>query len=234
MASAPHRQSRSTDERVKQIARASLACFINAGYRLTQVAHVTERMGVSTGLIYRYVESKEALFHIAALEAASRLPDHFELPVRVSGLEQTVAAVRAIVDQDRAWPVLEAAVTGPAPADVKSEARDIAAELYDAVSERMQLIWLLDRCSHDIPALAEVFDSQIRNRYMGDLVDWVVRRKLIVTGSRAEAAAVARGVMEAVTWLARNRRRDRTAATISDDDARAAAVRIFANAFDHA
>jgi AcrR family transcriptional regulator len=220
-------------ERVRQIARAGLACFIDAGYRLTQIAHVTERMDVSIGLVYRYVESKEALFHIAALEAAGLLPDDLELPVKVSGLEQTAALLREAVDQARDWPVLQSALAAKWPADLKSEARAIAAELYDVVSDRAQLLWLLDRCSRDIPALAVIFDDQIRNRYMQDLVGWIVRRKLIATASPAETMAVARGAMEAVAWLARNRRGDRTAATITEDEARDAALRIFANAFDY-
>ncbi len=220
-------------DRIEQIATAALACFSTAGYRLTQVVHVTERLGVSAGSIYRYVESKEALFHIAALQAVGRPPDDFELPIKVSGLEQTVAVLRDVVAEDRAWPILEAAVSAPSPVDLKGEARAIAAELYAAVTARAPLILLLDRCSHELPELAEIFDVQIRNRYLDDLVTWVLRRRLLDPGGREEAAAVARGVMEAVTWLARNRPRDRTATTITDSQAQAAAVRIFANAFDY-
>jgi AcrR family transcriptional regulator len=220
-------------DRIRQIAAAALVCFSSAGYRLTQVVHVTERLGVSAGSIYRYVESKEALFHIAALEAVGRLPADLALPIKVSGFEATLAVLREVVAEDKAWPILESATSAPPPADLKGEARDIAAELYAAVTARAPLIRLLDRCSHELPELAEIFDVQIRTRYLDDLVAWVLGRHLIDSGDKDEAAAVARGVMEAVTWLARNRPRDRTATMISDSRARAAAVRIFANAFDY-
>jgi hypothetical protein len=49
---------------------------------------------------------------------------------------------------------------------------------------------------------------------------------------RRGAEAVARGAMEAVAWMAKNRPGDPTARHIGDDDARAAAVRIFTGAFD--
>lgn len=222
-----------TNARFRQIAAASLACFTEGGYRLTQVAHVTERLGVSVGLVYRYVESKEALFYVAALQAVDRLPDDLNLPVKVSGLHQTVAAIRKIVAEDDAWPILASARSRRAPSDVEAEARQIAEELYDAVTNREALIRLLDRCSHDIPELAEIFDRDIRNRYMSDLVQWIQRRGLLEPNAATDAEALGRGVMEAVTWMARNRRGDRTAAGISEARAREAAVRIFTSPFNY-
>jgi AcrR family transcriptional regulator len=217
--------------RTREIARAALAAFMQGGYRLTQIAHVSERLGVSVGSIYRYVESKEALFHIAALEALGRLPDALPLPVRVAGLRETVAVISEMAAEDPLWPTLRELVGRPPGDDVKAEAQAIAGELYDAMAARATFINLLDRCAQDIPELAEFFDQRIRRRLMADLVTWVVRRG-VAGGGRPEAEALARGAMEAIAWLAKNRPHDRTAGQISDAQARAAAVRIFAGAFD--
>jgi AcrR family transcriptional regulator len=226
------RERRQGAGRTREIAQAALAAFMQGGYRLTQIAHVAERLGVSVGSIYRTVESKEALFHIAALEALDRLPDDLPLPVKVAGSHETVAAISAMVAQDPLWPTLREIVGQHPTADVKAEARAIAGELYDVIAARAAFINLLDRCAQDIPELAEVFDQRIRRRLMSDLVTWVLRRGFATEGGRPEAEALARGAMEAVSWLAKNRPHDRTAAAIGNAQARAAAVRIFANAFD--
>jgi AcrR family transcriptional regulator len=231
MSQAPSPTISKTAGRTRGIARAALAAFIQGGYRLTQIAHVADRLGVSVGSLYRYVESKEALFHIAALEALDRLPDVLPLPFKVAGSQETVAVLTEMIADDPLWPTLRDIVGRPPGSEAKAEARAIAGELYDVMAARALFINLLDRCAQDIPELAEVFDQRIRRRLMGDLVTWVVRRG-VAGGGRSEAEALARGAMEAVAWLAKNRPGDRTAAAITDAQARAAAIRIFANAFD--
>ena len=216
----------------RDVARAALACFTEGGFRLTQIAHVSERIGVSVGSIYRFVESKEALFYIAALEAVDRLPDALPIPVKVAGLQDTVAAIGNLISRDRLWPVLKAAIRSGASGDAKAEAREVAAELYDAISARARLISLLDRCAGDIPELAELFDRQIRHRLMNDLVAWAKRRRSTPGERQADVEALTRGAMEAIAWLAKTRLHDRTASAITEDQARLAAIRIFANAFD--
>lgn len=218
--------------RLREIARAALAAFLLRGYRLTQIVHVSERLGVSVGAIYRWVESKEALFHVAALEALGRLPDDLPTPVRIQGLGASVAVICEMVAEDPLWPALREQVGRPPAADVKAEARAIAGELYDVMSTRAAFLNLLDSCAQDIPELAEFFEQRVRRRLTADLATWVLRRGLAADGGRPGAEALARGAMEGAAWLARRRPHDRTAAQIDDIQARAAAVRLFANAFD--
>ena len=45
--------------------------FIDKGYRRTQMADVTQAMGLSPGAVYRYVESKEALFDLIVRAGAA-------------------------------------------------------------------------------------------------------------------------------------------------------------------
>ncbi len=231
-ATAPAATRRRGVDRTQAVARAALECFSQGGFRLTQIADVIAQMGVSVGTIYRYVESKEALFHLAALEAVDALSEGLALPVKVVGPSDTAAALRALIATDRLWPMLQAAVTWPVPADPKAEALAIGVELYDAIAARAALILLLDRCAHDLPELTEVFDQQVRRRLMDDLETWVRRRDAVVGRTRPDVAALTRGAMESVAWLAKTRRRDPTAQAIAEDHARTAAARIFANAFD--
>jgi len=226
-------RGRKAGDRTQEVARAALAAFCSGGYRLTQIAHVSERLGVSVGSIYRTVESKEALFHLAILEATGALPAALELPLEVSGMRDSAEHLRRVATHDSLWSTLEEANAHPAPADVRAEAAAIAAQLYDSLSRRAAIIGLLDRCAHEIPELAQIFDAEVRGRLMQDLERWVVSRKLAGEVSPARAAALARGAMEAIAWLAKSRPGDPTAADMAEHDARAAAIRIFVGAFEY-
>jgi AcrR family transcriptional regulator len=219
------------EDRTRDVAQAALAAFRNRGYRLTQVADVSERLGLAVGTIYRTVESKEALFHLAVLEAAGRWPERLDLPIKVTGLNETLAVLRQVGEGKSLWPTLRGAAGRAAGGDARAEAPAIAGELYDTMARLAPLILLLDRCAHEVPELAVVFDEEVRRALVDDLTAWVRRRGLIAASDRATTEAVARGALEAVAWLAKNRPDDPTAASIDDAHARAAAVRIFANAF---
>jgi AcrR family transcriptional regulator len=231
-AAAPEPTRKGVD-RTREVARAALGAFCTGGYRLTQIAHVSERMGVSVGSIYRTVESKEALFHLAILEATEALPATLDLPLKVNGMRESAEHLRRVVALDRLWPTLQEANARAAPQDVRAEAAAIAAQLYESLTRRATIISLLDRCAHEIPELAQIFDAEVRGRLMQDLVTWVLDRKLAGDASPARAAALARGAMEAIAWMAKNRRGDPSAADMEEADARAAAIRIFVGAFDY-
>ncbi|MGH6955408.1 MAG: helix-turn-helix domain-containing protein, partial [Caulobacteraceae bacterium] len=183
---------------MRDVAAAALACFLERGYRLTQVSDVSARLGVSVGSLYRYVESKEALFHVAALEAAGELAEPEALPVKVSGHDETVAAIGEMAAGDELWSVLHGLLRAETPANVKEEAGAVGRALYDAIFARAILISLLDRCAHEIPALAVVFDENVRHRLVNDLTAWVIGRGFVGSGGKADAEALARGAMEAV------------------------------------
>jgi AcrR family transcriptional regulator len=219
-------------DRTREVARAAFGAFCDGGYRLTQIAHVSERLGVSVGTIYRYVDSKEALFHLAVLEALGEAPAALDAPLKVAGTAETARRLGEAIATDSLWGQLEQALAAPPPADVKAEARQIAEQLYESMSRHAPVILLLDRCAHEIPELAEIFDRQVRATLMRDLTAWVEKRGLAGETDTPSAAVLARGAMEAIAWLAKTRRGDPTAVWMTDDQARAAAVRIFVGAFN--
>jgi AcrR family transcriptional regulator len=223
-------RSRRGVDRTREVATAALAAFCDGGFRLTQIAHVAERLGISVGAIYRYVDSKEALFHLAVLEALGEAPETLDAPLQVTGIAESAQRLRAASAGDSLWSRLEAALASPAPADAAAEAREIAEQLYASLSLRAPVIRLLDRCAHEIPELAEIFDREVRATLMADLTAWVVKRGFADEAATPSAAVLARGALETIAWLAKTRRGDPTAAWMGEDDARAAAVRIFVNA----
>lgn len=209
-----------------QVAEAALECFMDAGYRLTQIADVAARLRISVGAIYRYVDGKETLFHVAALRAAGMVETPAKLPLEASAALDTGARLRVVIAHNARWPALQAAVV--APAVVEGDIVGIGAELYDLLATWAPLIVLMERCVRDRPDIAALFEAEMRGRYMGDLTAWARRFE---RPGLARADTLARGAMEAVSWLALRRPRDQTGRAIADDEARAAGVELFTSAF---
>ncbi len=61
----PTRRRRRKEARPGELIEAGLAEFAEKGFAATRLEDVARRAGVSKGTIYRYFESKEALFQAA-------------------------------------------------------------------------------------------------------------------------------------------------------------------------
>lgn len=216
----PRRATAPGASRLPDIADAALACFIDRGYRLTQVADVAERTGFSVGAVYRYVEGKEALLYVAVLAAGGAAIEGRELPLRNPAPGEIAAGARQMLASRATWSL------GASPGS-GSAVRQIAADLFDRLQDGADLILLLDRCSSDLPEFARIFDDELRVPFLRDLVDWT-REACGARPQAPELATIVRGAVEAVSWLAINRRRDRLGAAISVEEARNAAIDLFA------
>ena len=211
-----------------EIAEAALRCFTQRGYRLTQMSDVGAELGMSPTAAYRYVESKEALFHIAALHAAGIPLDDLPLPVVVEDLAATVESVAAIVRSWPRWPVLGKALSRRSVVrDPQREAEDVATELYDFLAGKRRVIVLFDRTANDIPSLKTAFAEEYRAPYLADIVAWFGKRSG-KPRSDVPTEALARGGIEAISWLAMRRRTDTAAHAITEAQARDAAARSLA------
>src|SRR3989442_6450216 len=106
----PKRQ-RST--RVVKLVETATHLFIDKGYRRTQMENITQEMGLSPGAIYRYVESKEALFDL--IVRAGAMPEHsfdnLELPVPTPKPGATVRFLRETLQREGRIQSLESALT---------------------------------------------------------------------------------------------------------------------------
>src|SRR5580693_1183723 len=83
-------------ERLLEVARVATEDFGRLGYRGTKTADVAARAGMSTGTLFTYVESKEALFHLVFLHwfgvATERPP---AVPVATPAPGETLALIQA-------------------------------------------------------------------------------------------------------------------------------------------
>jgi AcrR family transcriptional regulator len=211
--------ARRSERGLDEVVDAAAEVFARQGYRRTQMADVARELGVAAGTLYRYVESKEALFDLCVQRAflPSSAPPPAALPVATPGKEEVAAHVRqrfAAMGRHRA---LRAALERPAPADPAAEVAELVGELYAFLRDNRRGLRLLERSAADRPELAEVHFGRGRGRLIERWAAWIERR--IAEGvfrPVPDARVAARLVIETCAWFAWHRHGDPAPAEIDD------------------
>ncbi len=164
--------------RLEELLVCARRVFIEHGYRRTQIADVAEALGVAKGTVYRYVESKEALFYAALLYADRVAPyaSEVELPLGTPDLAAFERTVRERLREEAIPPALERALASRRVGDVRAELEAIVRELYGVSHRNRVTIKLVDRCARDHPELAKVFYAGGRVAQLDALVAYLEAR----------------------------------------------------------
>lgn len=140
--------------------------FVARGYRLTQMSDVATELGVAKGTLYRYVETKEALFDAAVrfADGQVQLPETASLPWKTPEAGSTVAYIRARLAAEARHLELTRVLSEPAgPTTTASEFADVIRDLFQRVSRHRRALKLVDRCALDHPELTSLWLQQGRN-----------------------------------------------------------------------
>jgi AcrR family transcriptional regulator len=195
------------------------------GYRRALLTDVAARLGLSHALLYRYVESKEALFELALVYAAD---PSAVTPDAVPGVPRPTPPAGRVLDLVKRWagdqarfPLLEAAEARDHAGDAAGELAGIIGECYEFVERNRLLLALIERSALDIPELHALYFTGFRRAYVGRLADYLQRR----TGTGElrpvpDAGVAARFIIESVAWFAWHRKGDPDSDTITDEQAR--------------
>lgn len=208
------------EERLVALAEAATAVFGRVGYRRARTADVAKEAGMSSGSLFNYVESKEALFHLVFLHGFGLLAGAvLELPLAAPADGETA---RLIEENLRGIPTpnLRAAMTRDRPVDVDLELRGIIEERY-AIQERLwPILAVVERCAVDLPTIEDFYFRRTRVGYFGRLTKYLERRA--ATGHLRKVpdpAVAARLVSESISWFAWHRHEGREGrAHLYDDD----------------
>jgi len=193
---------------------------------------IADAAGVSSGLLYTYAASKEALFLLVLLRETGTDLESLDLPVSAPSPAEIQAVLRRGLKDLGHIPTLDAAAQVKAPADAAAELAAIVGEHYDAVHDRRRLIALVERCALDWPELATRFYEKGRKPFVRRLGDYIGRRA--ASGHFRpvpDPNVAARFIIETVAWFANHRYGDRDGFRIPDDVARATVVELVTNAF---
>jgi AcrR family transcriptional regulator len=213
--------------RFQQLRDAALAVFAAKGLRRARMADVARAMGVSTGSLYNYVESKEALFHWlvelggsdAPVEAPARLP----IPTPPPGA--TEALLRAALAEGMRLPALDAALARRRVGDVRAELEGIVGELYERIERTRGPGAAIERSAIDQPELFALYFRGARRELFAKLARYVEKR---AKGGHfpgvGDPVVAARFLVESVAWFGRHRFSDPDPDLLPDDDAVGAEV----------
>jgi AcrR family transcriptional regulator len=206
-------------QRLWEVAEAATKEFGRLGYRGTKTAEVAAKAGMSTGSLFTYVESKEALFHLVFLHGfeltSQQLPD---LPVATPGPGETLKVIEAGLRQVQ-MPRIRAALAEESPDDVALELREIVEERYDLIARYWPLLAVIERCAVEIPELEEAWFGLTRAGSFEELGTYLDRRMAHGLLRRMpDTEVAARVVTESLSWFAWHRREGRDS-TLYDDGA---------------
>ena len=182
---------------------------------------VGARLELSHALLYRYVESKEALFELAVRYAMD--PDAVStlatpLPTPPPG--RTLAVVKGWAKKRASFPVLGAALGAGVPGDVADELGAIIDELYLFFEHNRRVLALIERSAPDIPELYRFYFLQRRRALLAQLAEYLARR--MASGdlrSVSDVGVAARFLVESIVWFAWHRKDDPDSAMIGDEQA---------------
>jgi AcrR family transcriptional regulator len=202
-------------DRLDHLVAAALQVFCAQGFERTQMADVARVLGVAPGTLYRYVESKEALFHLvidrALRDGAVAAPDSLPLPTPLPGA--TEKRLRERIAEAMRFPRLEQALERRRVNDPRGELEGVVRELYERIAAMRLGATLVERSAHERPELAKLWYHEARHGFFERLTSYVARR--IERGHFRpvpDAAVAARLIVETITWFARHRYNDPEAA----------------------
>lgn len=204
-------------ERLLTVATEAGREFRRLGYRGTRTADVAAKAGMSSGSIFNYVESKEALFHLVFLHGFGSLTEALpDLPLTTPAPGETVTLIGQNL-RKVPIPRMRAALQEKRPADVEAELRGIIEERYDMLARLWPMLSVIERCAAEIPELEAFYFQRTRTAYFAQLADYLERRA--ASGYfrvMPDTAITARLITESVTWFAWKRNEGRDAHTYED------------------
>ena len=219
-------------ERLTEVAQAATRVFGRLGYRRTHMADVATQVGLSSGAVYTYVESKEALFHLVFAHAfgqfASGVPS---LPLSTPAFAETLELIGQGLRKGAATPLLRAALDKNDPGDVQAELSAIIEERYAVIERMWPVLAVIERCAVDLPELEALYFQRGRRGQLAQLTEYLDQRS--ASGhlrKMLDTKVAARIVNEAIVWFAWHRREDRDNAFYDDDNALRTVIEFVCNA----
>jgi AcrR family transcriptional regulator len=221
------------EQRIEAILDSAIKLFMRYGYRRAQIADIAEAVGIAPGTIYRYVESKEALFDLALQQACGQTPliDYERLPIASSTPEQILSRVDALF---RGTGILESIRARQAEPDADTACAEfvtIVTQLYEAIARKHRGIGMIEASAQEWPELSELFYG-LRRMLIADLTVYLqlrIGQGLLRPVPYPHAAA--RMILETISWFAYHRNNDPEPDTITDGEAAATAIDGLVSAF---
>src|SRR5258708_32536052 len=189
---------RRPETRIEDLIQAATRVFLEKGYRRAQIADIADAMGIASGTVYLYVESKEALFD--AVMRASTSPaiiKTLQAPMMTPVAGATLAFIENALSSEARVASLEAALNARDISNISVELEEIVRELYTKAARSWLALKLPERSALDWPELAALWFGKYRLRILQQLTRYFEIRMASGELRKApNAPAAARLVLE--------------------------------------
>lgn len=223
-----------TELRVKELLRCATEVFCTYGYKQTQMTDIAKAMGVATGTLYLYVESKEALFDFVVRYGIENNLEQIPitLPITTPKTGSTITFLKKILSEQAQWPKLAEALTKTQPENPRKELLDIIQELYSLMLGKRWGLFLIARSAVDFPELSEIFISKLRKNLLKDLTKYIKSRvetgQFFVVPNPSISAIF---LSETIVWAVIHRMCDPEFRLLSEEQLNTTVVTALANSF---
>ena len=164
------------EKRIEDLIGAGTTVFRRNGFRRTQMSDVAAEMGCSTGTLYNYVESKEALFeHVVVAGFSRSLPGAKDLPLTLpspGAMDVIKKQAQTIADDSGIDIARETNFTG----DPVAEARGIVEDFFEFFSIYHPVLEAIESSQLDYPDVATAYLEARRDLVYAPWTRWVQAR----------------------------------------------------------
>ncbi len=221
-------------DRLPELIRTAGNVFLAKGYRRAQMADIAAALGLSAGAVYRYVESKEALFDLVVRYEADREgyrpPD--QLPVPTPAPNATLDFLSELLHREAGLPVLQKALATEAPSSASEEVAAIGREIFRAIASRQRGLKILERSALDWPELSEIWWGSARLSLVEVLTAYIQQRTTAgLFRPLPDAAAASRIFTETAAYFALHRHYDPEPTEMTIEVAEATLVAVLVRTF---
>lgn len=194
-------RTKNSKQRIAELLAAGTTVFRQKGFRRTQMSDVAAQMGCSTGTLYNYVDSKEALFEQAIVSGFTRtLPDPETLPLTLpspDALSVIKQQAQDIADGSGIDVARETGVTD----DPAAEVIGIVGDFFEFFTIYHPVIEAIESSQLDYPDLAITYLAA-RSQFVFEPWTRWVQRRIDVGVFRADIDAewTVRYLIEMIAW----------------------------------
>ncbi len=181
-----------TQKRLLDILEQTSDLMMTRGFRRTRLSDVAQAVGVSEPALYRYVESKDALFDLVVRWGGEPEMDlaALELPFATPAPDATIAYLSGFFAAEGRLPRLERALArtdAPSPAEARTEMESILRSVFIAARRYRRGARLINACKADLPALDALW-ANYANQSGTELLTTLLARRVEQRALRAIGA----------------------------------------------
>lgn len=202
-------RTRNPKQRIAELIEAATAVFRRKGFKHTQMSDIAAEMKCSTGTLYNYIDSKEALFEHAVVAGFTQaLPESETLPLGFPR-PAAVEVIKRQAGQIAEGSALNLANQRDGAENPAEEVTRVVTAFFLFLSDYHPVLDMIETSQLDYPDVATAYLDARRNFVFDPWMRWVMRRqKECLFRQDIDPVWTTRYLIEILAWAAWKARDD--------------------------